>query len=142
MVKVPGPGLHGFATRLLPICRSLAVDDVRETPAAICERSPSLVVHEVPSGTQEFDWTVPDGWNISSGRLTGPVGETVVDFKDSQLHVFGNSEPVDLELDLDAFWAHLHSKPEQPENPEAIPYIASHLKRPGGSVCRIAFART
>lgn len=124
-----GLAMHKFAAELFPICRSLTGNGVRETLAAIRERLPGLVIHEVPSGTQAFDWTVPDEWNIRSARLTGPTGETVVDFKDSNLHVVGYSEPVDVELDLDGLQAHLHSLPEQPE---AIPYITSYYKRNWG----------
>ena len=127
--ELPGLVMHQFAAELFPICRSLTGGGVREMLAAIRERLPGLVIHEVPSGTQAFDWTVPDEWNIRSARLTGPIGETVVDFKDSNLHVVGYSEPVDVELDLDGLQAHLHSLPEQPE---AIPYITSYYKRNWG----------
>lgn len=124
-----GSAMHRFATELFPICRSLTGNGVRDTLAAIRDRLPGLVIFEVPSGTKAFDWVVPDEWNIRSARLTGPSGETVVDFKDSNLHVVGYSEPVDVQLELEELQSHLHSLPEQPD---ATPYITSYYKRNWG----------
>jgi aminopeptidase-like protein len=60
-----GRFMHDLATRLFPINRSITGDGVRETLAILGEHLPGLVVHEVPSGTAAFDWTVPDEWNIT-----------------------------------------------------------------------------
>lgn len=50
-----GEEMHALAARLLPICRSLTGDGVRETLAIIKRDIVSdLVMHEVPSGTKCF----------------------------------------------------------------------------------------
>ena len=124
-----GEEMYAFVAELYPICRSLTGAGVRKTLAAIRERIPGLTLHEVPSGTRAFDWTVPDEWSIRAARLIGPGGETVVDFADHNLHVVGYSVPVDMELSLEDLQPHLYSLPEQPD---AIPYITSYYKRNWG----------
>lgn len=119
-----GRRLHDFCRLLYPIPRSLTGDGVRRTLAAIGERMP-LDVHEVPSGTRVFDWTVPDEWNIRQAWICAPDGRRVVDMSDHTLHVVGYSEPVHARMSLDALQAHLHSIPE---HPDWIPYRTSYYE--------------
>ncbi|MBL8692101.1 MAG: DUF4910 domain-containing protein [Rhodospirillaceae bacterium] len=121
-----GHDMHAFVARLFPICRSLTGEGTRETLRIIKGHLPDLSIHEVPSGTQVFDWVIPDEWNIRSATLVGPDGATVADFGWTNLHVVGYSEPVDVELGLDELQEHLFSLPEQPD---AIPYVTSYYKR-------------
>ena len=124
-----GQFMHDLASRLFPICRSLTGDGVRETLAILGEHLPGLTVHEVPSGTAAFDWTVPDEWNIRGAYLEGPDGTRLIDFADSNVHVVGYSEPVDGRLTLEELQRHLHSDEELPE---AIPYVTSYYNRTWG----------
>src|SRR5262249_7724525 len=117
-----------LATRLFPLCRSITGDGVRETLQLIAERLP-LDIHEVPSGTPVLDWTVPDEWNIRDAYIATSVGERVVDFRESNLHVVGYSEPVRAEMTLADLRPHLHVHPEQRD---WIPYRTSYYSRKWG----------
>lgn len=121
--------MHDLARRLWPITRSLTGDGVRETLAILAEYLPGLTLHEVPSGTAAFDWTVPDEWNIRGATLTDPSGAVIVDMADSNVHVVSYSEPVDRALSLENLQPHLHSDSELPE---AIPYVTSYYHRTWG----------
>ena len=63
-----GKAMHEFMAELYPICRSITGEGVRETLRRIQKRIP-VEIHEVPSGTQVFDWTVPMEWNISDAYV-------------------------------------------------------------------------
>lgn len=123
-----GERMYDLATRLFPICRSITGDGVRETLGAIGEGIP-LEVHEVPSGEQVLDWRVPDEWNIHDAYIATSAGERVVDFRESNLHVVGYSEPVRSEMTLEELRPHLHVHPEQRD---WVPYRTSYYSRTWG----------
>lgn len=116
-----GPFMHQLATQLFPICRSITGDGVRETLRILQGLIP-LKIHEVPSGTKAFDWTVPKEWNIRDAYVLDPDGRKIMDFKKSNLHVLGYAAPVDRFLTLSELHEHLHSLPDQPD---AIPWVTS-----------------
>src|SRR5690349_22629789 len=78
---------------LYPICRSITGNGVRET-LGILRRFVPLELHEVPSGTQVLDWTVPREWNIRDAYVKNAAGERVIDFRAHNLHVVNYSVPV------------------------------------------------
>jgi aminopeptidase-like protein len=82
-----------------------------------------LEVTEVPSGTQVFDWTVPDEWSLDEAFIENERGQRVVDLRDSNLHVVGYSVPVDVTLSLAELRPHLHTLPEYPD---WVPYRTSY----------------
>ena len=69
-----GREMHELMAELYPICRSITGDGVRET-LAIVKRQIPLTVHEVPSGTAVFDWTVPKEWTIRDAYVADATGE-------------------------------------------------------------------
>ena len=124
-----GEGLHALVSELFPICRSLTGEGVRKTLSILQGYLPELTLHEVPSGTRCFDWTVPPEWNIRDAYLIGPNGEKVIDFADSNLHVVGYSVPVDREISLAELQNHLYSREDLPD---AIPYVTSYYQERWG----------
>ena len=117
-----GDEIYALAAEIYPICRSITGDGVRETLRKIGRHIP-VEVHEVPSGTQAFDWTVPREWNIRDACIKTSRGEKIVDFAASNLHVMGYSVPVRKRVSLDELRKHLHTIPDQPD---LIPYRTSY----------------
>ena len=119
-----GRELIELITELYPLCRSLTGNGVRET-LKIVSRFVPLQIHEVPSGMQVFDWTVPKEWNITDAYIKNARGERVVDFRKSNLHVWGYSIPIKARMTLAELKPHLYSLPE---HPEWIPLRTSYYK--------------
>ncbi len=123
-----GETAYALMQRLFPLCRSLTGDGVRATLDVLSEHIP-ITRTEVASGTQVFDWIVPDEWNIRDAYVAGPDGTRVVDFRESSLHVVGYSEPVRATLPLERLRERLFTLPEQPD---VIPYRTSYYARTWG----------
>lgn len=123
-----GREMHSFAAQLYPWCRSITGNGVRDTLRAVSKRIP-IELHEIPSGTQAFDWTIPDEWNIRDAFIKDARGERVVDFRQHNLHVVNYSVPVNRRMSLSELRPHLHSIPEKPD---WIPYRTSYYKRTWG----------
>ena len=117
-----GQAMHSLMAELFPICRSLTGDGVRQTLARLSDIVP-YEVHEVPSGTQAFDWTVPDEWNIRDAYVMDQAGNRVIDFQANNLHVVGYSVPFSGVLTREELLPHLHTRADLPE---AIPYLTSY----------------
>ena len=95
----PGDEIYALAQRLFPLCRSLTGNGVRETLRILSDYLP-LRMHEVPSGTRAFDWTVPAEWNIRDAYVREVNGPKVIDFQQNNLHVLGYSVPTRCVLPL------------------------------------------
>ena len=62
-IKDIGDQMYQLISELYPICRSITGNGFRETLNILRKYIP-LNIHEVPTGTQVFDWPVPKEWNI------------------------------------------------------------------------------
>ncbi len=128
-MKNIGNDIYALAQRLFPLHRSITGNGTRKTLHILQEEVPHLTLHEVPSGTRAFDWTVPQEWNIKDAYILAPTGEKIVDFQESNLHVVGYSTPINKTIPLEELQKHLYSLPDQPN---AIPYITSYYKKRWG----------
>ncbi|GAV37446.1 hypothetical protein Saa2_00319 [Streptomyces acidiscabies] len=123
-MSATGEEMHALVERLYPLCRSITGDGVRATLEIVGEHVP-LEVHEVPTGTQVLDWTVPQEWNIRDAYVADATGRRVVDFAASSLHVLGYSVPVARRMPLAELREHLHTLPD---HPSWVPYRTSYYK--------------
>ena len=76
--EAAGARLFELVAELFPLHRSITGEGVRDTLARLTRHIP-LVIHEVPSGTRVFDWTVPDEWNVRDAWIADASGRRVVD---------------------------------------------------------------
>ena len=120
-----GNEMYALCDRLFPICRSITGNGVRETLRVLQSICSAMTLHEVPSGTQAFDWTVPKEWNIRDAWIKNSKGEKILDFAKSNLHVMGYSLPVNKDVSLEELLPLIHTQPDQPD---AIPYVTSYYK--------------
>jgi aminopeptidase-like protein len=123
-----GAAMYHLIADLYPICRSITGDGVRKTLAILQELIP-LEVHEVPTGTQVFDWVVPKEWNIHNAYVKNAQGEKVIDFQASNLHLLNYSVPIHQIMPLAQLQERLFTLPE---HPEWIPYRTSYYQETWG----------
>jgi aminopeptidase-like protein len=123
-----GEEIYQLASTIYPICRSITGDGVRETLDHLARRL-DLEVHEVPSGTQVFDWTIPREWSIRDAFIKNSAGERIIDFRKCNLHVLNYSQPVRARLPLEELKKHVFTLPDQPD---AIPYRTSYYAESWG----------
>ena len=127
-----GAAMHALCARLYPFLRSITGDGVRRTLAVLGEQLP-VTVTEVPTGTQAFDWAVPNEWTVREAWIRGPGGERVCDIREHNLHLVNYSAPFRGRLSLAALRPHLFSLPDRPD---WIPYRTSYFKEDWGFCLR------
>jgi len=120
--------MFSLMTKLFPICRSITGNGNRETLKIIQEIIP-INIFEVESGTQVFDWTVPNEWNIKDAYVMNSKKEKIIDFKKNNLHILNYSIPVNLTCNLEELKKHLYTLPNYPN---FIPYLTSYYKNNWG----------
>ncbi|HMO39151.1 MAG TPA: DUF4910 domain-containing protein [Saprospiraceae bacterium] len=120
--------LEYYFNRLFPLNRSLTGDANRQTLNILSELV-DLKIHEVPSGTECYDWVIPPEWNAMEAWIKDEDGNEVVNFRNHNLHLMGYSTPVDAWLDFEQLKTRIHTLPD---HPDWIPYIASYYHRDWG----------
>ena len=127
-LRTIGNDMYELMERLYPITRSITGKGVRKT-LKIFQDSIDLQIHEVPTGTKVFDWTVPEEWNIDDAYIMNKNGEKIVDFKKSNIHILQYSEKIEKKIGLEELKKHIFTLPEQPAT---IPYRTSFYNKNWG----------
>ena len=122
ITKGIGDEIFALAAKIYPICRSITGNGVRDTLRELSAHV-SLEVHEVPTGTKVFDWTIPREWNIRDAYIKNARGEKIVDFAQSNLHVVSYSLPVRKQVSLAELRKHVCTLPAKPD---LIPYRTAY----------------
>ena len=128
-IPFAGQEMYDLAAEIFPIFRSLTGDGVRKTLGILSDYigrdGIRLEIHEIPSGTQVFDWTVPKEWRIRSAYIEDSRGNRIVDMAENNLHVLGYSVPVDRWVSLEELKKVVYTQPDQPA---LIPYVTSYYR--------------
>lgn len=106
--------LEAYFDRLWPICRSLAGPGYRESLAIVSEVIP-FTIRTFTSGSHVYGWTVPPEWSVRDAYVTGPQGQTIASFQDSNLALWSHSIPFAGTLSRAALLTHLYSDPNLPD---------------------------
>lgn len=124
-----GKRMYDLVGEMFPICRSITGPGVRQTldilSKYVAEDGLKLEIHEVPSGTEVYDWTVPKEWIIREAYIEDEEGNHIIDMKDTNLHVMGYSVAVDKWVELDELLEHVYTLEDYPD---LIPYVTSYYK--------------
>lgn len=125
-----GQNIYNLAGEIFPFFRSITGEGVRKTLKVLSdyiavEDGIGFDIHEIPSGTQVFDWVVPKEWVIREAYIEDQEGNHIIDIKDNNLHVLGYSVPVDEWVNLEELKKHIYTQQDQPE---VIPYVTSYYR--------------
>lgn len=128
MNKVLKKRMEEYFDRLFDLPRSITGPGIKESIKILSEIIPVDLL-KFPTGTQVFDWTVPEEWTPRDAYLIDPHGNKRAVFKSNNLHLVGYSIPFRGILSLSELKKYIHTLPEQPE---AIPYLTSYYNRTWG----------
>lgn len=128
----PRQRMRALMEALYPICRSITGDGVRRTLDLVEDALPPgvrLARSSVRSGSEVFDWTIGEEWNVREAWIADRSGRRIVDVADHTLHLVSYSAPVRARLTLEELRPHLHALPDRPD---WIPYRTSYYHRDWG----------
>lgn len=123
---------------LQPLPRDLVSDGMDAATDCLKKITP-MTVHQYPSGTPCFTWTVPERWACHRAALMDENGKEIFATNDHPLHVLSYSLPFSGVVGREELFRHLHSYPDRPDR---IPFIFKPYERDWGLCCQDAVKRT
>lgn len=129
-----GKRVYKLAEKLFPLFRHLMGDEVRESLQILANyifdgTNVEMRIEEVPSGTNVFDWTIPDEWIVHDAYIETEEGKRIIDIKDNNLYIVSYSAPIDQWVSKERLLSHIYVQEEQPD---VIPYVTSYYQRRSG----------
>lgn len=120
-----------FLKRLWSLKRSL-VSDGYDKALAIMKAEFPIEVEEYASGTECWDWIIPEKWTCHEAYIETLKGKRVIDYHNHPLHCVDYSTSVDKVVARNRLFEHLHV---HPTNPKAIPYVFKFYDKDWGLCC-------
>ena len=125
-----GTQMHDCIRELFPLHRAITGTGVRESLRYLQQFLP-LKIHEVPTGTPVFDWTIPQEWEVSEAFIADVDGNRIVDYADHNLQLMSNSQPVNGRFKFSDLKQHLFTLSEEMD-PSWIPYRTAFFREDWG----------
>lgn len=126
---IEGTEIYRWCVDLFPICRSITGKGVRQTLEYYKGIVPELSLLSLPTGTEVFDWAIPQEWIVRDAFIEHDSGQRFAEFKKTNLHVLNYSAPLDKSVGkaelADYIWV-------QDDQPDRIPYVTSYYDRRSG----------
>ena len=94
----------------------------------IVDNEIGLKLIKYPTGSEVFDWEIPQEWHVNEAYIETLAGKKVVDFLENNLHLVNYSIPFRGILPYSELKKRLHTIPSIPD---AIPYKTSYYRRIG-----------
>jgi aminopeptidase-like protein len=117
-----------YLKRLFHINRCITGKGNRESLRILQEIAP-IQIKEYPSGSNVYDWVIPDEWIAKDAWIKDANGEKLIDFQKNNLHLISYSIPVQEQISFSTLEKKLHYLEELPK---AIPYRTSYYKKDWG----------
>ena len=127
-----GGALKTLVTKLYPLHRTLVSEGTDRALEILSEYMPTdsgYAIESYTAGDPVWTWRVPERYVVREAYVETTVGERVVDFADSPLHLVSYSEPIDVELHWSELEPHLHVAEHRPA---AIPWEFKYYERSWG----------
>jgi aminopeptidase-like protein len=109
-----GLSMHRFVSELYAASADTEGDGLRRTLAMLQAHVP-ITLHEVQSGTEVFDWTIPPEWKLREAYIADASGNRVIDASGSPRRVVRYSAPVHARMPLTELRRHIYSVRERPD---------------------------
>ena len=122
---MPRKNIMNLANDLWPIHRTISGPGIKLSLKIIKSYQNLLNIKSIKSGTNTFDWKVPNEWSIKDAWVKFD-NKKIIDYKKNNLHVVGFSTKIDKEIYLKDLQHRLHHIKKKPN---AIPYVTSYYKK-------------
>lgn len=122
--------IYSWIEDLYPLNRSIVGRDYDESLNYLMSKmvvTPNIL--SIPSGETADTWKIPQGWKVNSAFIKRLNGEIILDFNDSNLHVWSHSQGFSGIITREELFEHLLSIPE---SPKAIPYSTTYYEKKWG----------
>jgi len=120
--------IESYLTRLFPIARSITGEGNRET-LAILQEICGLEIKKFATGSDVYDWRIPEEWVVREAWIADSQGNKIVDFSLNALHLVSHSVAVDKSME----WKELEGHVYRHESlPEAIPHRTTYYNKDWG----------